>query len=73
TGMDAAHQCAERLRQNVEALTLKAQRVSIKLTVSVGVAERRAGAVNVDALLKQADDCLYAAKQSGRNRTVIDR
>ncbi|WP_134135847.1 diguanylate cyclase [Paraburkholderia sp. BL6665CI2N2] len=43
----------------------------IPFTVSIGVATREAGEVDVDALMKRADRALYRAKQSGRNRVEI--
>jgi diguanylate cyclase (GGDEF)-like protein len=45
---------------------------SLQVTVSIGVSFARGGAVTLDELLSRADKCLYAAKQGGRNRTVID-
>ena len=42
-------------------------RVSIAVTVSVGAA---AGAPDPDALLRAADESLYEAKRTGRNRVV---
>ena len=73
TGMDAARQCAERLRLNVAALKFKSQGAGIGLTVSIGVAEKSAGIASIDELVGRADECLYAAKQGGRNRTVCGK
>jgi two-component system chemotaxis response regulator CheY len=43
------------------------------LTISVGVAARRPGRVNDGRdVLQRADAALYRAKQSGRNRVVLD-
>lgn len=70
TGIEAAKQCAERLRQTVFKLISKAGGASLSLTVSIGVAEHRPEMVSVDDLLAQADACLYAAKDAGRNRVV---
>ncbi|MDD2913995.1 MAG: diguanylate cyclase [Gallionella sp.] len=71
--IDAAYQGAERLRLNVAALKLKNQGVSIKLTISIGVAEKKAGVTSIDDLLNRADECLYAAKAGGRNQTVSEK
>ena len=73
TGIDAAYQCAERLRLNVAALKFKNQGVDIRLAVSIGVAEKKEGATSIEDLLSRADECLYAAKQGGRNRTVFEK
>jgi len=71
TGIEAAYQCAERLRQKVAALKFASQGADIRLTISIGVAEKREDVASLDDLLGRADECLYAAKQGGRNRTVI--
>jgi diguanylate cyclase (GGDEF)-like protein len=70
TGIDAAYQCAERLRLNVAALKFKSQGADIRLTISVGVAQKKGGIASIEDLLHRADECLYAAKQGGRNRAV---
>jgi diguanylate cyclase (GGDEF)-like protein len=61
---------ADRIRSGVETLcwtTLDARNVS--LTVSIGGTISREGAAAQD-LLRQADERLYDAKKSGRNRVV---
>ena len=73
TGIEAAYQCAERLRLNMAALKFRAQGAAIGLTVSIGVAEKKKGVASIDDLLDRADECLYAAKQGGRNRTVFEK
>jgi diguanylate cyclase (GGDEF)-like protein len=73
TGIDAAYQCAERLRLNVAALKFKNQEAGIRLTISIGVAEKKEGVASIEKLLNRADECLYAAKQGGRNRTVAEK
>lgn len=42
----------------------------LKVTVSIGVAERNNFNVTPEAVLKAADKALYLAKESGRNRVV---
>lgn len=58
---------AERIRRQVE--TVQWQGVSV--TVSVGVASYPEHGVDMDGLIKAADDALYVAKRSGRNRVVV--
>ena len=71
--IDAAYQGAERLRLNVAALNMKNQGANIRLTISIGVAEKKAGVASIDDLLNNADECLYAAKDGGRNQTVFEK
>ena len=56
----------ERMRTQLEALSVHAGQNTIRLTVSVGVA---AAQENDDShsLVRRADQAMYAAKQSGRN------
>lgn len=71
--IDAAYQGAERLRLNVAALNLKIQGADIGLTISIGVAEKRESTASIDDLLNHADECLYSAKDGGRNQTVFEK
>ena len=73
TRIDEAYQCAERLRLNVAALKFKNQEAGIRLTISIGVAEKKEGITSIEKLLSRADECLYVAKQGGRNRTVAEK
>lgn len=67
---------AERIRQAVEASTIKTENHNIKLTVSLGVSSyignRTAENNNSDnwhKLVERADKELYRAKEQGRNQT----
>ncbi|WP_298368332.1 diguanylate cyclase [Azospirillum sp.] len=61
----------ERIRESTAALTtVTADGVGFQFTVSVGVC-LAPGAESVAALLARADEALYFAKRSGRNRTVV--
>ena len=42
----------------------------LSLSVSIGTAVRNAGANTLEDMIRQADECLYLAKQSGRNQVV---
>jgi diguanylate cyclase (GGDEF)-like protein len=64
---DTALRCAERIRKAVEALAVAADGKTVRVTISIGLARMVDGQAGWEALLKQADDALYAAKQSGRN------
>ena len=71
TPLDGAQAVAERIRQRVEAEPFVVQGMKrIGVTVSIGVAARQAGDMTATEVLKRADDALYRAKQSGRNKVV---
>ena len=73
TGRDAASRVAERIRERVERSPFAIQNNTrdIKVTVSVGVANRRAGDTSSADMMKRADDALYRAKANGRNRVIV--
>ena len=64
---------AERLRENVAALTFSdGSGKTFKLTISIGAASKKPELSSSELLLQLADKRLYAAKERGRNRTVAD-
>ncbi len=67
--IERACQVAERLRARIEAFPFVVKDVSLRLTASLGVAERRMGE-SVESVLDRADQALYLAKQRGRNLVV---
>lgn len=58
----------EALRAAVEAAVVRTEGREIRYTVSIGIQDKPAS--SFDARLKEADERLYAAKTSGRNRIV---
>jgi diguanylate cyclase (GGDEF)-like protein len=68
TGLPEAALTAERLRAAVEAAACEVRGASLKVTVSLGVASSADGAEGLDALMRAADEALYRAKFTGRNR-----
>jgi diguanylate cyclase (GGDEF)-like protein len=68
TALDQALKFAERLRLSIEKSPCVTSDLSIPVTVSIGVAEATASMAGIHVLMKAADDALYAAKASGRNR-----
>lgn len=70
TDSEAACTIAERLRQLIEDIIIPAAPAA-RLTVSAGVATTSGvRPADREALLKAADEALYAAKRAGRNRVV---
>lgn len=63
----------ERLRSSIEAFQIRheAKGVQIKVTVSIGIAGFPGDAQNAKVLFSLADQALYKAKESGRNRIEV--
>ncbi|MEO7367248.1 MAG: diguanylate cyclase [Gemmatimonadaceae bacterium] len=71
TVLDAAVTFSERLRQRVDAHTFSYDGGTLKKTVSFGVASWPHPKIKArEGMLKAADDALYVAKETGRNRVV---
>jgi two-component system cell cycle response regulator len=63
---------AERLRAGVAGTSVDTSEGKIPITMSLGVAvDDAGGAANASALVHQADQALYRAKEKGRNRVEI--
>ncbi len=67
---DTSMLVAERIREAVAGHTFQHSGVSIRKTVSIGVAELPADGMTLEAAIGAADVALYQAKDSGRNRVV---
>jgi len=74
TDMSFAEIIAERLRQEIAArkFVVNGGRDTIQVTVSIGIASTENGPEGDTAqkLIKRADEALYQAKSSGRNRVI---
>lgn len=71
-GEEDALQLAEKVRQGVESMSVVHEGKVIKTTISAGI---RCGVpdfnARADSMISCADQALYKAKQTGRNRVVI--
>ncbi len=70
SGIEEALACGERIRAAVESNVIRDGSFSGNVTVSVGVAYRDEHVVDMDNLLRLADEAVYRAKSRGRNRVV---
>ncbi|ANN65725.1 sensor domain-containing diguanylate cyclase [Bordetella bronchialis] len=62
---------AERMRRNVQETPIEYQHVTIRITISLGIAVGSARDGDIQAIIESADHALYRAKQRGRNRAVL--
>ena len=67
TSVEGAARIGEELRARVEEHAFMVEGEQIKVTISIGVAELKKG-MDHKAFYKAADEMLYQAKRSGRNR-----
>lgn len=68
---DEAMLLAERLRQKIQALDFSSLGISKPITASFGVAVLDKSTKQASDLYKQADEALYVAKKSGRNKVCL--
>ena len=62
----------EKIRKAVKAARIKAKSKIIKVTMSIGVASTKNGIEDIEKTIKSADDCVYKAKRTGRDKVVLD-
>lgn len=71
TSRQLAAVLAERIRRAAEGMDIPFENATLKITVSIGVAEFGLDGELQDAVFKVADSRLYQAKHEGRNRVVV--
>ncbi|MFW2372527.1 MAG: diguanylate cyclase [Gammaproteobacteria bacterium] len=62
---------AERLRTTIEACTIEYEGLTIKYTISLGIAEMNEELASYQEWLECSDKSLYYAKENGRNQVAI--
>jgi diguanylate cyclase (GGDEF)-like protein len=71
TDLESARLVAEKMRKAAEDTTVTTQDgVVVDFTISLGIAEFSENVPDLEHLLRFADQALYQAKTSGRNRCV---
>jgi diguanylate cyclase (GGDEF)-like protein len=70
TDREGARQLAERIRHEVSQQTFQSSKGPFKATLSLGIATYADDGKDKVELIAKSDQCLYAAKHGGRNRTV---
>jgi len=72
TSMEEAHMTAEKLRKKIEDAGIPHERTQPdgKFTISIGYTSYPEKARSIEELINQADEALYIAKRTGRNRVV---
>jgi diguanylate cyclase (GGDEF)-like protein/PAS domain S-box-containing protein len=64
---------AEKLRAKIESVDFSYQGTEIPVTLSFGLSVYNKKDLKTDDVIKQADQCLYEAKNSGRNKVVFKK
>ncbi|MDR1462488.1 MAG: diguanylate cyclase, partial [Azoarcus sp.] len=72
TSLEEAIACGERLRGEINQLTIANENEILRLTISVGVAVEDDTMADVCDLVKKAGRALLLAKRQGRNRTASE-
>lgn len=72
TDAGRALEVAERIRASIADLELAFGQFRLRATISVGIAAVTGHGDSLERLIGRADTALYAAKDSGRNRCIVD-
>jgi diguanylate cyclase (GGDEF)-like protein len=70
TDSKAAVITAERIRENIEKMTIPINGKLVSITVSIGVGSYQKNDTSIDLIIKRADEALYQAKNQGRNQVI---
>lgn len=71
TTLADAATAAEKIRAHVEVCPFHYQNKPVKITVSIGVAQRLVDE-STDSWIERADQALYKSKNNGRNKVTVD-
>jgi diguanylate cyclase (GGDEF)-like protein/PAS domain S-box-containing protein len=71
TATDHATEVAERLREVVEQKPFTPDGLALPITISLGISTLNGDALDIQTLIKNADDAMYVSKRSGRNQVNV--
>ncbi len=71
TDINSAKYVLEKIRKKIEENIFNCEDTSLKITVSIGVAQYTDNILSIDTLLDEADKKLYIAKKTGKNKVII--
>ncbi len=71
TTLKMAFEIGERIRQTIQGHEFVFDGKQVPVTVSLGVAEKKAEETEWANFFKRADEALYVSKQTGRNRVTV--
>jgi diguanylate cyclase (GGDEF)-like protein len=66
----AAYDTAKRIRIAISEIVIQTPIAPLCFTLSIGIAENTPADDDIDVILKRADEALYRAKSSGRNKVI---
>ncbi|MBC7877066.1 MAG: GGDEF domain-containing protein [Anaerolineales bacterium] len=72
TPLAGARIIAERLRHQTSQESISTKHGLLSVTISLGIAVFEGSTMRLEELLEHADQALYKAKESGRNRVCVD-
>jgi len=72
TNAASARNVAERLRHSIVNEPMETSQGPLNVTISVGLAALHESTMTVEQLVKRADQALYKAKESGRDRIYME-
>jgi diguanylate cyclase (GGDEF)-like protein len=71
TTSESALVCAERIRESIGLKPFERESQTYTVTVSIGIAATPLAPLKTEDIIRCADNCLYFAKNRGRNRSVL--
>lgn len=61
---------AEKIRKKCDENIMKINNIEVKFTISIGISSNKNKEEYIDEILQNADDLLYTAKRTGRNKVI---